>query len=59
MNHKLEQDLQRFCRVYEANAAEVLHQQLPPAVAAAVERKLEEEFELFKVSLFRRLSQEQ
>lgn len=59
MNQKLEQDLQWFCRVYQNNAAEILHQQLPPAVAAAIERKLGEEFDLFKVSLFNRLAEEQ
>ena len=58
MTQKLQSDLERFFRVYQNDVSEVLKKQLPPKVAGPVERALDEEFELFRVSLINRLTEE-
>lgn len=52
MNSSLRNDLERFCRVYQGNIADILKENLPRAEAEKLGEKLDEEFDLFRESLF-------
>lgn len=58
MDYKLQQDLDRFFRVYRNNVCDMLHQKLPSAAAMVIERELDEEFALFQTSVVNRLEEE-
>lgn len=58
MKPELQNDLDRFCRVYRQNTEDVLRKCLPAVPGAVIQAKLEEEFDLFKMSLYNRLNEE-
>jgi len=55
MDNSLRNDLERFCRVYQGNIADILKENLPRGEAEKLGEKLDEEFDLFRESLFNRL----
>lgn len=52
----LQEDVKRYLRVYNNNVSSVLHQQLPPKTAEALEEKLDSEFSEFRSHLLNRLA---
>lgn len=57
MNSSLENDLNRFCRVYLNNTSDLLRK-LPMPIAAVLKQQMEEEFDLFRTSIFNRIEEE-
>ena len=57
MNSSLENDLNRFCRVYLNNTSDLLRK-LPMPIAAVLKQQMEEEFNLFRTSMFNRIEEE-
>ena len=57
MNSSLENDLNRFCRVYLNNTSD-LFRKLPMPIAAVLKQQMEEEFDLFRTSMFNRIEEE-
>ncbi len=57
MNSSLENDLNRFCRVYLNNTSDLLRK-LPMPIAAVLKQQMEEEFDLFRTSMFNRIEEE-
>ena len=57
MNSSLENDLNRFCRVYLNNTSDLLRK-LPMPIAAVLIQQMEEEFDLFRTSMFNRIEEE-
>lgn len=58
MKPELQNDLDRFCRVYQQNVEDALRKCLPAVPGAVIQAKLEEEFDLFKMSLYNRLNED-
>lgn len=58
MDARLKQSLFHFCRVYQNNVDEILHEQLPTDVANLLNEKLDEQFAAFEESLFNRLAED-
>ena len=56
MDPMLKNDLNRFCRVYLDNVSDIL-KKLPMPVAMKVKQDLEEEFDLFRRSMFNRIEE--
>ena len=57
MSPLLKDDLNRFCRVYLDNMSDVL-KRLPTPAAMKIKQELEEEFDLFQLSMFNRIEEE-
>lgn len=57
MDVLLKDDLERFCRVYQNNTSEILNKILPLPMSQLVQKQLEDEFLLFRASLFNRLEE--
>ena len=57
MDAKLKQDLDHFCHVYWQSTEEILQQGLPSPVSRVMTNKLQEEFDLFRLSLYRRIEE--
>lgn len=57
MNSSLENDLNRFCRVYLNNTSDLLRK-LPMPIAAVLKQQMEEEFDLFRTSMLNRIEEE-
>ena len=57
MDVLLKDDLERFCRVYQNNTSEILNKILPLPMSQLVQKQLEDEFLLFRTSLFNRLEE--
>ena len=57
MDILLKDDLERFCCVYQNNTSEILNKILPLPMSQLVQKQLEDEFLLFRASLFNRLEE--
>lgn len=57
MNLSLQNDLDRFCRVYLQNVDDTLRK-LPAPMAIILKKQLEEEFSLFRTSMLNRIEEE-
>lgn len=58
MNTALEQSIENFCRIYQNNMEQILRERLPADTAEDLCEELNDEFRLFRQSLFNRLHEE-